>query len=58
MKSAQLEESVQSLEMERKKADALLYRMIPKQIARRLRDGESALDTCEVGIVQIFHYDI
>jgi len=47
VKSAQLEESVQSLEMERKKADALLYRMIPKQIARRLREGESALDTCE-----------
>ena len=39
---------MQSLEIERKRADSLLYRMIPKQIADRLRKGDSTLNTCEV----------
>ena len=31
-----------------KKTDELLYQMIPKSVAERLRKGESSMDTCEV----------
>ncbi len=31
-----------------KKTDELLYQMIPKTVAERLRKGESPMDTCEV----------
>ena len=34
---------------EMRRTDELLYQMIPKQIADRLRAGSSALDTCQVG---------
>ena len=43
-----LEESMQKLDQEMKRTDTLLYRMIPKQVADRLRKGEPALNTCEV----------
>ena len=33
---------------EMRRTDELLYQMIPKQIADRLRAGSSALDTCQV----------
>ncbi|XP_070567798.1 soluble guanylate cyclase 88E-like [Ptychodera flava] len=48
MKSAKLEESMQQLDDEMKKTDSLLYQMIPKQVADRLRRGEPAMNTCEV----------
>ena len=31
-----------------KKTDELLYQMIPKSVAERLRKGESSMDTCKV----------
>lgn len=31
-----------------KKTDELLYQMIPKSVAERLRNGENPMDTCEV----------
>ena len=31
-----------------KKTDELLYQMIPKQVAERLRNGENPMETCEV----------
>lgn len=39
------------LDYEMKKTDDLLYRMIPKPVAKRLRKGEPAVNTCEVWIV-------
>ncbi len=34
---------------ELKRTDALLYQMIPKMVADRLRQGEPAIKTCQVG---------
>lgn len=47
-KSRQLEESMRKLDVEMKRTDELLYQMIPKQVADRLRRGEAAVDTCQV----------
>ncbi|XP_013784010.1 soluble guanylate cyclase 88E-like, partial [Limulus polyphemus] len=46
-KSNQLEESMKKLDIEMKRTDELLYQMIPKQVADRLRKGEAAVDTCQ-----------
>lgn len=43
-----LEESMKLLDYEMKKTDDLLYRMIPKPVAKRLRKGEPSVNTCEV----------
>lgn len=48
LKSKKLEESMRKLDEEMKRTDELLYQMIPKQVADRLRHGESPIDTCEV----------
>lgn len=48
LKSKKLEESMKLLDEEMKRTDELLYQMIPKQVADRLRKGESPIDTCEV----------
>lgn len=47
-KSKKLEESMKKLDDEMKRTDELLYQMIPKQVADRLRKGENSIDTCEV----------
>nr|CAD7396488.1 unnamed protein product [Timema cristinae] len=47
-KSKKLEESMRKLDEEMKRTDELLYQMIPKQVADRLRTGESPIDTCEM----------
>ncbi|CAL8141637.1 unnamed protein product [Orchesella dallaii] len=47
-KSKKLEESMKKLDDEMKRTDELLYQMIPKQVADRLRKGESSVATCEV----------
>ncbi|XP_033116441.1 soluble guanylate cyclase 88E-like [Anneissia japonica] len=47
-KSAELEESMRKLDVEVKKTDSLLYQMIPKPVAEKLRKGDSATSTCEV----------
>ena len=44
----ELEQSHELLDQWKKRGDDLLYSMIPKAIADRLRTGTSALDTCEV----------
>ena len=49
-KSKALEESMRKLDTEMKKTDSLLYQMIPKKIADRLRSGEKADNLCEVSI--------
>eukprot|EP00794_Sanderia_malayensis_P012303 gene12303-13572_t len=46
-KSAELEESMKKLDQEMQKTDKLLYSMIPKTVANRLRKGDLAVNTCE-----------
>ncbi|CAH8583584.1 unnamed protein product [Heterobilharzia americana] len=47
-KSKRLEESLRRLDEEMRRTDELLYQMIPRSVAQRLRAGEAAVDTCEV----------
>jgi guanylate cyclase len=47
-KSRKLVESMKKLDEERRRTDELLYQMIPKQVADRIRNGENPVDTCEV----------
>ncbi|KRT78882.1 Adenylate and Guanylate cyclase, partial [Oryctes borbonicus] len=47
-KSKKLEESMRRLDEEMKRTDELLYQMIPRQVADRLRAGENAINTCEM----------
>ncbi|XP_065158756.1 soluble guanylate cyclase 88E isoform X2 [Atheta coriaria] len=47
-KSKKLEESMRKLDQEMKRTDELLYQMIPRQVADRLRTGENPIDTCEM----------
>jgi guanylate cyclase len=47
-KSKLLESNMKKLEETRKQADELLYRMIPKRVADRLRNGEPSISLCEV----------
>lgn len=53
-KSKKLEESMRKLDDEMKRTDELLYQMIPKQVADRLRRGENPIDTCEVSYYTFF----
>uniref|UniRef100_A0A6P7FM48 guanylate cyclase n=1 Tax=Diabrotica virgifera virgifera TaxID=50390 RepID=A0A6P7FM48_DIAVI len=48
LKSKKLEESMRKLDEEMTRTDELLYQMIPKQVADRLRKGENPIDTCEM----------
>ena len=43
-----LEDSMRKLDEEMQKTDKLLYSMIPKTVANRLRKGDLAVNTCEV----------
>ncbi len=43
---------MRKLDDEMRRTDALLYQMIPKAVADRLRKGEPAMNTCQVKIVQ------
>ncbi|KAK3701097.1 hypothetical protein QZH41_015883, partial [Actinostola sp. cb2023] len=43
----ELEQCMKKLNKEREKSDELLHQMIPKEIADRLKRGESPIDTCE-----------
>ncbi|XP_043208813.1 soluble guanylate cyclase 88E-like [Amphibalanus amphitrite] len=48
LKSKKLEESMKKLDDEMRRTDELLYQMIPKEVANRLRKGANPVDTCEV----------
>lgn len=39
---------IKKLDEEKKRGDSLLYAMIPKAVADRLRKGITALETCQV----------
>lgn len=45
--SVELEKSYSLLDEWKRKGDDLLYSMIPKSVADRLRNGESRLNTCQ-----------
>ena len=56
-KSKKLEESMKKLDEEMKRTDELLYQMIPKLVADRLRKGENPVDTCQVRLpINAFDY--
>ncbi|XP_025405016.1 soluble guanylate cyclase 88E-like isoform X2 [Sipha flava] len=58
-KSKKLEESMRKLDEEMKRTDELLYQMIPKQVADRLRKGQNPIDTCQIfNSVSILFSDI
>lgn len=52
-KSKKLEESMKKLDDEMKRTDELLYQMIPKMVADRLRKGENPIDTCQVSAQRV-----
>ena len=43
-----LQTTMHDVDQEMKRTDALLYQMIPKAVAVRLRNGEPAINTCQV----------
>lgn len=47
-RSEELEKSYELLDTWKRRGDDLLYSMIPKTVADRLRNGSSPLSTCEV----------
>lgn len=49
-RSDELEKNYELLDTWKKRSDDLLYSMIPKTVADRLRSGQSPLSTCEVHI--------
>ena len=53
LKSRKLKESMRLLDDEMRRTDELLYQMIPKEVANRLRRGTNPVDTCEVRAVGV-----
>jgi guanylate cyclase len=47
-RSKALEDNIKELDIEVKKADDLLYRLLPRTVADRLRTGEPTINLCEV----------
>lgn len=47
-RSEELQRSYELLDTWKRRGDDLLYSMIPKTVADRLRQGNSPLSTCEV----------
>lgn len=47
-RSGELERSLQLLDRWKSRGDELLYSMIPRTVADRLRRGQSPLTTCQV----------
>lgn len=53
-RSNELSKNYQLLDTWKRRGDDLLYSMIPKTVADRLRTTAGSLNTCEVGIFSIF----
>ena len=47
-KTKLMEESMAMLDQEMRRSDELLAQMMPKSVAQKIKDGASAVDTCEV----------
>lgn len=55
-RSDELERSLQLLDRWKRRGDDLLYSMIPRSVADRLRKGQSSLSTCEVRTINLGMY--
>jgi len=55
-KSTRLQESVKQLNAEKARTESLLYQMIPKSVADRLREGESHANTCQASHVTEYRF--
>lgn len=51
MSNAKLKGVGEESKEKRRKAELLLYQMMPKSVAQRLKKGEATIDTCTVGIL-------
>jgi len=47
-KTKLMEESMSKLDQEMKRSDDLLSQMMPKSVAQKIKDGASAVETCEI----------
>lgn len=47
-KTKAMEESMVKLDQEMKRSDELLSQMMPKSVAQKIKEGASAVDTCEI----------
>merc|ERR1712179_365699 len=47
-KTKAMEESMAKLDVEMKRSDELLSQMMPKSVAQKIKDGASAVETCEI----------
>jgi len=47
-KTKMMEESMAKLDVEMKRSDELLSQMMPKSVAQKIKDGASAVETCEI----------
>ena len=47
-KTKLMEESMSKLDVEMKRSDDLLSQMMPKSVAEKIKNGASAVETCEV----------
>jgi len=47
-KTKLMEESMGKLDIEMKRSDELLSQMMPKSVAQKIKDGASAVETCEI----------
>ena len=56
-RSRSLEDNMKRLDDEIKKADNLLYRLLPRQVADQLRRGEPTINLCEVRLYFDFYKD-
>ena len=52
-KARRLGETMKKLDAEMHRTDELLYQMIPRSVAERLRRGEAAMNTCEVSAMSM-----
>jgi len=58
-KTKLMEESMSKLDVEMKRSDELLSQMMPKSVAQKIKDGASAVETCEIfEMVTIIFNDI
>ncbi len=53
LKGELLTRSTRKLEEEKRRTEELLYSMMPREIAERMKNGDRELTTCEVGLFHL-----
>lgn len=51
-KSEKISDNMAKIEEYMKKSDSLLYSMIPRSVARKLKSGADPISTCEVILIE------